>query len=102
MAMKITGHPLPPTALESGRRPQAGPTSRNQGPSGHPPRGEAVSLTSGAAHLQALVRQVAELPVVDMERVAEVRARLEEGSFRIDPQRVAAKLLAFEQGRARL
>lgn len=106
MAIKITGQPVPPSmeaGVTAGPRPRGRPEA-NEAISRHGAggRGEAVSLTSGASRLQALVRQVADLPEVDMERVAEVRARLQEGRLDMDPHRVAAKLLAFEQGRARL
>lgn len=57
---------------------------------------DSVKLTDDAVLLQELERAVNEAPVVDSRRVAETRRALAEGSYRVDPQTVAAKLARME------
>lgn len=58
--------------------------------------GDKLSLTSEATQLKALEDQIAELPVVDTQRVTAVQRSLATGSFQIDPAQVADKMLRFE------
>jgi len=55
-----------------------------------------VQLTGTARSLAALEQSVRSLPAVDELRVAAVRQRLQEGSYEVDPQRVADRLLRLE------
>jgi negative regulator of flagellin synthesis FlgM len=55
-----------------------------------------LSLTSEATQLKALEEQIAELPVVDTQRVTAVQRSLATGSFQINPAQVADKMLRFE------
>lgn len=55
-----------------------------------------VGLTN-SPQLQAQLQAVAVLPVVDTERVAALRKAIAEGSYRLDPQRIACSLLAQEK-----
>lgn len=55
-----------------------------------------VHLTGAARNLSALSQSLLNQPAVDEARVAAVKRRLEEGSYQIDPQRVADKLLRME------
>ena len=57
-----------------------------------------LSLTSEASQLQALEGQIAELPVVDTQRVQQIQNALATGSFQVDPAKVAEKMLNFESG----
>lgn len=57
---------------------------------------DSLKLTDDAVLLQQVERAVAEAPAVDGRRVAEVRQALAEGSYRVDPQTVAAKLARME------
>ncbi len=57
-----------------------------------------VNLSSTASQLQALESQIANLPVVDTQRVQEVQRTLATGSFEVEPARVADKVLTFEAG----
>lgn len=47
----------------------------------------------------ALVRDLAAAPPVDAGRVADLRARIAAGTYRLDPQRIAAAMLALDRGR---
>lgn len=52
---------------------------------------------ANSPQLQAQLEAVAALPVVDTERVATLRKAIADGSYRVDPQRIACNLLAQEK-----
>jgi negative regulator of flagellin synthesis FlgM len=54
-------------------------------------------ITDSARTLAALDQLVQDLPAVDNARVEQVRSRLENGSYEINPERIADKLLKAEQ-----
>ncbi len=58
---------------------------------------DGVTLTSTAARLRSLESTISSLPVVDSKRVAEIKQSIDEGSYEIDPQRIAEKMLDMEQ-----
>lgn len=84
----------------------AGPERAGAGTGGRatgrsaPPRvaDDAVSVTDDAELLRALDAQIAATPAVNAARVEEVRDALANGEYRIDPERIAEKLLATEGG----
>lgn len=55
-----------------------------------------VHVTGAARNLAALEQSVRAQPAVDELRVAAVRQQLEDGSYEIDPQRIADRLLRME------
>jgi len=55
-----------------------------------------VTLTGAARGMAALEQSVRALPVVDETRVTAVKQRLQDGSYEVDPQRVADRLLRLE------
>ncbi|MDV3238289.1 MAG: flagellar biosynthesis anti-sigma factor FlgM [Gammaproteobacteria bacterium] len=67
-------------------RKEAGPTP-----------GDQVSLTSTAQQLRDLEQKVASQPVVDADRVATVKEALTNGSYAIDPERIAGKMMSLEK-----
>jgi len=56
-----------------------------------------VSLTGEARQLQELEQQVRNEPVVDTQRVEAVRTAVENGTFTINPERIAEKMMSLEQ-----
>jgi negative regulator of flagellin synthesis FlgM len=58
--------------------------------------GSNVQLTGAARSLAAIEQSLFSLPAVDEKRVAEVKRRFESGEYRVDPQRIADKLLNLE------
>lgn len=58
---------------------------------------DSLRLTGDAAGLQALERELGAAPAgVDVARVNQVKAALADGSYRIDPQQIATRMLALE------
>lgn len=66
--------------------------------------GDRVQLSRLSSQLQALESSMADTPVVDSARVAEIRQAIAEGRFRVNPDVVADHLLrtARELLRSRL
>lgn len=58
---------------------------------------EKVTLTSAASRLGQLAQQGSARSEVNAERVAKLRAALEEGNYRPNPASIAARLMAFER-----
>lgn len=57
---------------------------------------DTVQLTGTAALLQKLDAQIAAQPVVDMQRVEAIRQQIANGTYQIDPLRVADKMIRAE------
>lgn len=55
-----------------------------------------VQLTGAARSLAAAEQSLRAVPVIDELRVAAVKQRLSEGTYEIDPQRIADRLLRLE------
>lgn len=60
------------------------------------PATDNIRLTGEAAGLQVLERSLGAPAGIDVARVNEVRAALADGSYQVDPQQIASRLLAFE------
>lgn len=56
-----------------------------------------VQITGSARSLAALEQKLRDSPAVDAARVAAVRQKLDDGSYQIDPMRIADKLLGLER-----
>ncbi|MEH6470268.1 MAG: flagellar biosynthesis anti-sigma factor FlgM [Halopseudomonas sp.] len=57
---------------------------------------ETVKLSSEAQMLNKLEEQVAQLPDTDESRIASIKQAVEDGSYSIDPERIASKLTSLE------
>ena len=58
--------------------------------------GDSVSLTQAGLQLAQMEKQLAQQPMVDSQRVEQIRQKLQSGNYTIDPARIANKLLGFE------
>lgn len=72
------------------------------GQAGQSPAGDSVSLTPAAQLLRDAGARAADAPVVDAQRVDAVRESIANGSFSIDPARIADRMMGMEQALARL
>lgn len=63
---------------------------------------DSVRLTGEAEGLQALERQLGAAPAgIDVARVNELRAAIADGSYRVDAQQVADRMLALDSALSR-
>jgi negative regulator of flagellin synthesis FlgM len=70
---------------------QAGESGAAQGSA------DRISLTGEARQLQELEVRLASQPVVDSQRVEAVRTAVENGTFTINPERIADKMMSLEE-----
>jgi negative regulator of flagellin synthesis FlgM len=60
--------------------------------------GDKVSFTETSVRLRALEGTLANMPVVDEARVEAIKQAIADGSYQIDANRIADKLIQFERG----
>ena len=60
------------------------------------PAADTVQLTDTASRLRDLTQSIADIPVVDRQRVDAFQQSINDGSYRIDNQQVADKVIGFE------
>lgn len=58
--------------------------------------GESVQLSKDARQLQNISEKIAQQPSIDSARVAQLKQAIADGSYQIDNERVASKLLDLE------
>lgn len=58
---------------------------------------DSLSLTGQASDLQALQRELSAAPAVDTARVEAVRQSLQDGSYKIDADAIASRMLELDQ-----
>lgn len=64
---------------------------------GAAPNDDRVSMSETAQQMRSLHDQLAKQPIVDVARVTSVRHNIMQGTLRMDPERVADKLLNLER-----
>lgn len=99
MNTKIDGG-LPPAAkaMEMAATKPAGVRSgedRSE-PVGAAPPVDSLRLTGEASGLQALQRELSASADIDVVKVNQVRAAIADGSYKVDPQQIATRMLALE------
>lgn len=85
-----------PGAPVQKRLDQAAPTAESSAEAGSD-----VQLTGTARGLASIEQSLQALPAIDERRVAAVKQRLERGDYKVDPQRVADRMLHLESDLAR-
>ncbi len=102
MATKIGGFDSGPVQVSTGRAVKRAGVSDGAAKSGSPSSTSDTQITDSARTLAALEQTVRDLPAIDEAHVQQVTARLADGSYQIDAERVADKLLRSEQDLADL
>ena len=85
------------TQNTAGKTPVSG-EGGNRGGVGSASQGDKVSVTSEASRLKQIEEQLSNVPEVNSAKVSEIRKQIADGTFTINPQVIAAKLIAFETG----
>ena len=99
MAIEFNGLPPsqpPKTGGETQVKTGGEDTKAKQGESERPTAADKISLTDTLSRLQKLEQRLADLPVVDSQRVEALKKAIAEGSYKVDADRVAQELLALE------
>lgn len=98
MPIEING--IPPTKVpetkDDSQAKQPIEQSDSQKDSGRSSTSDTVSISDNAAQLGKLDNSVIASPVVDAQRVEQVKQAISNGSFEVDPSRIADKLMQFE------
>lgn len=58
---------------------------------------ETVTTSHAAENWHQMEKAAADIPVVDAQRVALIRKALLEGTYKVDPERIASNLIKFEK-----
>ncbi len=58
--------------------------------------GEPVQLSKDARQLQSVSQRLADMPSVNSDKVAQLKQAIADGSYQIDNERVASKMLSLE------
>lgn len=58
---------------------------------------DSLKLTGEATSLQAIERELSSASAIDAQRVAAVRESLQNGSYRINPEAIASRMLDLDQ-----
>jgi negative regulator of flagellin synthesis FlgM len=90
-----TGRPSSPTSVTPARPAGAAGVAAKTGAVA--PDSSSVRVSGEAAGLASLERQLSEAPAMDLAKVAAVRAALENGTYKIDPRAIAARLSQIER-----
>jgi len=103
--MKIESNSSMPT-VAGGRTPNgttADPeTATGKSDTGTPlASGDRFTLTGAAGRIKELTSQLENQPRVDHRRVDAVKEAIANGTFEVDPKRIADRLIAIEQGLSR-
>ncbi len=99
MSQKIEGQ-IPPTAAvrsaSTAGRVQAAGTDRSE-PVQASAGGDSLRLTGEAASLQTMQRELSSASAVDTARVQSIRQALEAGTYKIDAQAIADRMIDLER-----
>lgn len=93
--MKIDkpSNPLPASLAGEGAAHAAGKGKSNPPPVAQESGNTSVSLGSTATQLHIMESSMANAPVVNAAKVAEIKQAISEGRFKVNPEAVAGRLL---------
>ncbi len=102
MSTKIGGFDSSPVQVSTGRTVKRAGNSDSAAQSSSPDSTSDTHITDSARKLASLEQTVRDLPAIDEARVQQVGARISDGSYKIDAERIADKLLRSDQDLATL
>jgi negative regulator of flagellin synthesis FlgM len=102
VSTKIGGFDSSPVQVSTGRAVKRAGNSDSATQSSGTESTSDTHITDSARKLAALEQSVRDLPAMDEARVQQVGARIADGSYKVDAERVAEKLLRSDQDLAAL
>ena len=60
-------------------------------------RGDSVNLSNQARNLKQLEQKLGDYPEMDDDRIEQIRAALENGTYKIDAEKLAQKMLEMDE-----
>lgn len=96
MSQKIDGN-LPATAHLRSVAPGNKPSVSTDAPARPVEAADSLRLTGEATSLQTLQRELSSAPAIDVGRVQAVREALQNGSYKINPDAIASRMLELDQ-----
>ncbi|QZN81358.1 flagellar biosynthesis anti-sigma factor FlgM [Stenotrophomonas sp. DR822] len=97
MSQKIDGNLQVPQALRSVTTPAAKPGVSSDSAARPVEAADSLRLTGEATNLQAIERELSTAPAIDAQRVAAVRESLQNGTYKINPDAIASRMLELDQ-----
>lgn len=85
-----------PVSSDEAQVERATEQTPSQQESGKSATSDTVSLSENAVQLGKLESSVVSMPVSDTQRIEQVKQAIMDGSYTIDPAKVAEKLMQFE------
>lgn len=74
----------------SSKQAPASPVTSKQTPS------DSITLTDSAINLKKLEDSISHLPIVDMQKVEEIQNKIKDGSYSINPDKIAQRFIEME------
>ena len=96
MSQKIDGN-LPATAHLRSVAPGNKPSVSTDAPARPVEAADSLRLTGEATSLQTLQRELSSAPAIDAGRAQAVREALQNGSYKINPDAIASRMLELDQ-----
>jgi negative regulator of flagellin synthesis FlgM len=97
VATKIGGIDSSPVQVSTGRAVKRADTSNSEVKANSADAKADTQITDSARKLAALEQTVQDLPAIDEARVQQVSAKLANGTYTVDAERIADKLLRSER-----
>jgi negative regulator of flagellin synthesis FlgM len=100
VAVNLTGtglEPLSGTSLGTARKATSSQQQAQPGTQDATPQQGDVNITSTASLLANLEQALSAQPAIDQNRVAAISKSLEDGTYTIEPAKIASGLLNFER-----
>jgi len=85
------------TADKSSNQNTQAPTGEQSKAQGPAARGENVNLSNQAKNLNQLEQKLGEYPEMDDDRISQIRSALEDGSYKVDAEKLAQKMLDMDK-----
>ena len=97
MSQNIDGNLQVPQALRSVTTPANKPGVSTDAAARPVEAADSLRLTGEATNLQAIERELTTAPAIDAQRVAAVRESLQNGTYKINPDAIASRMLDLDQ-----